>query len=106
MPIKPKRRDFNEQFGQLTDQQLLAALLGNAIRLSEQEETAFKEMEQRLNRYRLSPRQRQWAEAVYDRLDLEADRTLNLVSTGQVERTKVPRFAWEENLPLKPPGRR
>ena len=105
MPIKPKRRDFNEQFGQLTDQQLLTLLLAQDTRLSEQEETAFKEMEQRIGRQQMSPKQRQWAEQVYDRLDLQAERALNLISTGQVAGGPVPTFDWERNRPLKPPGR-
>ena len=62
-------------------------------------------MAKKIKSRNLTRSQRQWAESVYDRLELEANRTLNLVSTGQVPTGHVPQFVWELNKPLKPPGR-
>jgi hypothetical protein len=84
----------------------LERLLKARDRLSDEEEVAFDSMAKQAAYRPLTDRQRQWAESAYDRLDLEADRTLNLVSTGQVPRENVPTFEWEKNRPLKPPGRR
>lgn len=89
-----------------TDIEILDALLSNRERLSSEEEEAFQNMRFNIeNCHILSSKQRQWADAVYSRLELEADRSLNLVSSGQVPRGNVPRYAWELNKPLKPPGR-
>jgi len=91
----------------LTDQQLIEALL-KCDRLSEREEKAFTDMQgqMQIRRKPLTSPQRQWADAVYDRLELEADRTINMVSTGQALRGNVPTFDWEKSLPKKPPGRK
>ena len=89
----------------LSDFDLLGALLDAADRLSDREARAFDSMAQQIKSRNLTRSQRQWAESVYDRLELEANRTLNLVSTGQVPTGHVPQFVWELNKPLKPPGR-
>jgi hypothetical protein len=94
-----------DQLNYLTDHDLLTSLMGAHDRLNDREVTAFSDMQQQITRRRLTRSQRQWAEGVYDKLELEADRTLNLVSTGQVAVERVPRFMWELNRPLRPPGR-
>ena len=92
----------------LTDGDVLDALLSVPDRLSGTELKAFRTMLGRIEQRGggMTPRQRQWAEDVYHRLELDVDRVLNLVSTGKVEKVPVPVYEWERNRPLKPPGRR
>lgn len=91
----------------ITDREILDALLKERDRLTDEEADAFESMMGRVGRnVPLTDRQRNWAEDVYKRLELDADRTLNLVSTGRVSKENVPTFEWEKNRPLKPPGRR
>ena len=63
-----------------------------------------------LFRKHLTPKQREWAESVYDRLDLEAEEgSANLVSSGAYTPTaaeKAKKYPWEfAPKPRKPPGR-
>lgn len=97
----------------LTDTQLLAKLLEDE-RLGEKEEKAFREMLDRLMRSKrnmpLTPSQRQWAEKVYARLELDAEEgAANLISSGQYTPTKdelQKKYGFElMPKPLKPPGR-
>ena len=96
----------------MNDKTLLASLL-NSGKLSEEEEEVFRGMLERLDGNirsikTLSDRQRKWAEAVYTRLKLADDEPCkNLHSSGKIPKSNkpIPKFAWELNLPLKPPGR-
>lgn len=92
----------------MTDRQLLQALLAEEERLTEAESKAFESM---LNYLRdpfttLTPRQRQWADAVAQRLEID---TLpeNLHSSGKVAIGKpVETPEVLRNLPKHPPRRR
>jgi hypothetical protein len=96
-----------EELNNLSDAALLKRLLAHKDRLTDEEADAFSDMSDRLavNQRKLSSRQREWAEAVYDRLDIQAEYSRNMVSSGDVKKEKVPTFWWEEHKPLKPPGR-
>lgn len=96
----------------MTDLDLLDALLDDD-RLTDKERNAFSEMHERLRIHAfgydsLSPRQRDWADNVFHRLELVTI-TENLVPSGRVspspaERAK--RYPYESlPRPLKPPGR-
>lgn len=88
----------------LSDTEILQRLLADE-RLTEQEEGAFRDM---LRRGRaLTPAQRQWADSVFTRLELDADEALNLFSLGKVP-VGNPVLTPDvlRKLPLKPPGRR
>ena len=107
--FKPKAiRDTSRDEVDLSDGVLLDRLLSQE-KLSEKEEEAFKDMRSRLPRM-MTYEQRSWAERVYTRLELDAEEPCaNLVSEGKVkitaaDRAKAPRYPWEMNLPLKPPG--
>lgn len=53
---------------------------------------------------RLTSRQREWAESVYDKHDLQRHYSENLVSRGDIATGSVVVYEWEKNRPLKPPG--
>jgi hypothetical protein len=90
---------------------LLHALL-DSERLTEDEDRAFRGMLNRIEGmpYKLTERQRVWAEEVYERLDLAAeDGSENLISSGAYVPTAkelARKFPWENMpKPRKPPGR-
>ena len=95
----------------MNDRILLAALLTSG-RLSEEEESAFRNMLEKLdsklrNAGTLSARQRTWAQSIYDRLGLiDEEPCQNLYSQGIGKPDKpLPKYSWEMNKPLRPPGR-
>jgi len=103
-----RREELLEEAKNLTDEKLLDEVL--AFSLDEKEHKAFESMRMhigRLGSVGLSARQREWAENVYVKMGFDAEDTgaLNLVSSGKVPRGNVPTFEWEQNRPLKPPGR-
>lgn len=92
----------------MTDRQLLQALVAEEERLTEVESKAFESM---LNYLRdpftaLTPRQRQWADAVASRIEIDMPPE-NLHSSGKVaigKPVETPEIL--RNLPKRPPGRR
>lgn len=91
-----------------TDLTVLRALLGSSRRLTAGEERAFKGMLTDLENgkmIRLSKMQRAWAEKRY--YDLALDRAFKDAPPPVVAvRKEIPKsFPWEQNRPLKPPGR-
>lgn len=92
------------------DLALLQALCKNDERLSPAEDEAFWDMKARVESgkiEKLSHAQREWASDVYRRLELDAEETLNLYSSGSVPtgaHVAVPEVL--RNLPKKPPRRR
>lgn len=101
----------------MTDElQMLNALLGDD-RITEEDREAFEGMKKRLvrdSKNRLTRPQRQWAEDVYKRLELDAgEGSKNLFSSGKVKADPKAKggvvFPWEKPdyvKPLKPPGRK
>src|SRR5574343_296156 len=98
----------------MTDKAMLTALLTSG-KLSEEEEGAFRSMLTRIDNGKqttsLSSRQRQWIQAVYDRLGLaDEEGSANLISSGKYVPTAaemVKRYPWEmKKGPRKPPGRK
>ena len=97
----------------MTDKSMLGALLASG-KLSEEEEQAFRSMLERIDSGKrvgtLTPKQRQWAQAVYARLDLAAEEgSANLISSGKYVPTAAEmkkKYSWETaRKPRKPPGR-
>lgn len=98
-----------------TDAELLDQLL-NCLDLDRDERRAFGDMLARLEPNRpLTPAQRQWAERVHHRLELDAQEVANLASSGRVEVTQTTDQILGDVLhhvpehmrkPLKPPGMR
>jgi len=97
----------------MTDKAMLTALLTSG-RLTADEETVFRDMLDKLENgkknAKLTNKQLQWAQSVFDKLDLSAeDGSANLISSGKYvpsadERKK--KYAWESaRKPRKPPGR-
>jgi hypothetical protein len=89
------------------DEDLLHRVLEEA-EISDAARAAFEDMQQKLVRFPLTPKQRAWAEAVLrgDRYEGE-DECLNLWSSGKVPKGRdVPTPPVLQNLPLKPPGRK
>jgi len=91
----------------ISDLALLRAILEADI--SEYEREAFQQMFDRLDEKRedrtLSIKQRQWAQDVHDRLGLETP-CENLFSQGIGHPSRpLPKYPWEQNRPLRPPGR-
>ena len=95
-----------------TDKTMLAALLQNEDRLSEEERAAFADMQTRVQAGWSSPlssRQKEWVERVYFRLELDAEEpSENLYSrTRSSLPPPPPTYPWETApKPLKPPGRK
>jgi hypothetical protein len=94
-------------------EKLLGRLLEHRDELTDAEEGAFSSMLSSVNRSpkrQLTPRQRDWAEAVYEKLDLQrhylAERG-ELDSGRRGKKSGEPSFWWEEEQfhPLRPPGR-
>jgi len=91
-----------------TDLNVLRALLGAHKRLTAGEEKAFKGMLTDLENGKmigLSKMQRAWAEKRY--YDLQLDQAYKNAPPPVIAvRKEVPKtFPWEQNKPLKPPGR-
>jgi len=91
-----------------TDLNILRALLASHKRLSMSEEKSFRNMLTDLENgkmIRLSKKQREWAEKRY--YDLGLDRAFKDAPPPTIEvRKEAPKvFPWEQNRPLKPPGR-
>lgn len=92
----------------LSDSELLSRLIA-CDTLEESEVEAFSSMA--IGLYKLSRKQRQWAEAVYMREDLQRHYAANLASKakkGKKAATPAPWHPLDEALavrPLKPPGR-
>jgi hypothetical protein len=86
---------------------VLAALLRDD-RLTDKERGAFDGMLRNIRSGgKLSVIQRDWAKDVFDRLELDAEVTANLVSSGMVPRGKEVHLPYEDMpKPLKPPGRK
>jgi hypothetical protein len=91
-----------------TDLTILRALLASHKRLTAGEERSFKGMLTDLENgkmIRLSKKQRDWVEKRYN--DLGLDRAFKDAPPPVIAvRKEVPKsFPWEQNRPLKPPGR-
>lgn len=91
-----------------TDITVLRALLAVQTRLSSGDQKAFREMLTDLENgkiIRLSKAQRQWAEQKYYHLGLDRAFKDTPPPKIKVRKELVTKFAWEENRPIKPPGR-
>lgn len=98
----------------LTDTKILTELI-DSEQLEETEYEAFKEMLGNISSgkiKKLTPKQRDWAEAAHCRLNLDPG-TVNLVSSGQVKVTEhqkeeLKKFIEKVTGPklLRPPGKR
>lgn len=92
----------------LADSVLLERLLEHEEQLTEDELRAFTDMLFALphSRRKLSSKQREWAEGVYKRNDLQAHYAANLASKSKVRAAAPhPLDRVLSNRPLKPPGR-
>lgn len=100
------------------ERSMLAALLADD-RLEDKERTAFEDMSSFLNlspKSKLKRAQYEWAERRFRELELDANVTLNLHSSGKVPEGRSPgiakvTFPWQRpdgtyDLPKKPPHRR
>ena len=96
---------------ELSDIELLSHLIESGD-LTDSQRDAFQGMLARLRAGRvkeLTPSQRQWADGLYDKFDLQAEGAKNLISSGQyvpTEEERNKKYDWElMKRPLKPPGR-
>lgn len=92
-----------------TDLQVLRALLSMPSgKLTPQEKRAFQEMFDKVmtgHLLKLSPKQRIWAESIYDKHDLDKERTPPK-DIQVVDKSLVKKFSFDTMAkPLKPPGR-
>lgn len=100
-------KDYREPEG-LSDSVLLERLLEHEEQLTEAELHAFTDMLFALphSRRKLSSKQREWAEGVYKRNDLQAHYVANIASATKVRSAAPHPFDRViANRPLKPPGR-
>jgi hypothetical protein len=97
----------------LTDSKLLKELL-DSEKLTDEEVEAFEEMLEGLSSgkfKKLTPKQRDWAEGVHCKLNLDPG-TVNLISSGQVKVTEAEKKGLKIFLDslgpkkLKPPGKK
>jgi hypothetical protein len=94
-------KDYRDPEG-LTDALLVDRLLEHKDRLADNEAEAFLDFASRM--YALSRRQRDWAERVYKRLDLQAHYAANLAPKKGKGRPH-PIDAVMASRALQPPGR-
>lgn len=90
----------------MTDLELIRQLVQNDEHLSEREQEAFWDMRGSLEAgaiQKLSLPQREWAESVHRKLELDVEQTLNLYSRGVVPPGRpVATPDVLQNLPKKP----
>jgi hypothetical protein len=102
-----RREELLEEAKDMSDMALLDEVL--TLPLEDYDRKAFHSMREKLGQYTamLTPKQRGWAEDLYVKFSFDKEDTeaLNMISNGLAPRGNVPTFAWEQNRPLKPPGR-
>jgi hypothetical protein len=106
-----KREELQEEAEALGDQSLIDAVLECDEELTAMEREAFTGMSQQIgqpfNPRQLTDRQRSWLVKAYIKVRWERQekQPIELTPAQRAAFNKLPKFAWELNRPLKPPGR-